>query len=181
MEKARDLSKFFLAQGAEIQVVGGFVRDMILGKKTSDIDLVANCQPEVTVQILQKNHIKYRKTHISHGVIVAIMDGNYFEISSLRQDVECYGRKAKVSFVKDFALDAQRRDFTINALYLNFSGKIYDFFSGQDDLKNGIVKFIGNPQQRIIEDYLRILRFFRFTVLYGKTISKLAIRSIKNL
>ena len=181
MEKAKYLHKIFLAQKIELRIVGGFVRDMLLGKKADDIDLVAGCLPDIIIDILQKNNIKYRSTHIDHGVVIAIIDGKSFEISSLRQDIECYGRKAKVAFVTDFTIDAQRRDFTINALYLDFSGKIYDFFSSQDDLKNHLVQFIGNPQQRIKEDYLRILRFFRFTGYYGKSLNQSAINSIKNL
>lgn len=181
MEKAKYLHKIFLAQKIELRIVGGFVRDMLLGKKADDIDLVADCLPNAIIDILQKNNIKYRSTHIDHGVVIAIIDSKSFEISSLRQDIECYGRKAKVAFVTDFAIDAQRRDFTINALYLDFSGKIYDFFSSQDDLKNHLVQFIGNPQHRIKEDYLRILRFFRFTGYYGKSLNQSAINSIKNL
>jgi poly(A) polymerase len=181
MEEAKYLYKIFSIEDIEIRIVGGFVRDMILNRATTDIDLVANCQPDIITKILQNNNIKYRSTHIDHGVVIAIVRGKAFEISSLREDVECYGRKAKVSFITDFAIDAQRRDFTINALYLDFSGKIYDFFSSKEDIKNGVIAFIGDPSCRINEDYLRILRFFRFLSFYGKTIDEPALQSIKKL
>ena len=181
MKEVEYIHNIFKKNNIEIRIVGGFVRDKILGKTSDDIDLVTTSTPQVTIATLNANNIKYNANNSAHGVIIAIINNKAFEISSLRKDVQCYGRKAKVEFIDKFNIDAQRRDFTINALYQDFSGKIYDFFSGKKDLEKGIIQFIGDPQLRIKEDYLRILRFFRFTTYYGKYVNQPAINSIKKL
>lgn len=148
--------------------VGGCVRNSLLGKGVDDIDIATIFPPEKTIEILQAHDIKVIPTGLKHGTVTALIDGISFEITTLRLDVETDGRHAQVEFTDDWQKDASRRDFTMNALYLSADGvHIFDFFDGLKDLSNQHVRFIGNPHQRIEEDYLRILRFFRFTSYYG--------------
>jgi poly(A) polymerase len=144
------------------RIVGGAIRNILGKQEITDIDFAANLNPTELVNLFNKLNIKNIPTGIEHGTITIVIDKKNFEITSLREDVETFGRHAKVTFSKDWEQDAKRRDFTINAIYLDFSGKIYDYHSGQKDLANNLLKFIGDAQQRIIEDYLRILRLFRF-------------------
>jgi poly(A) polymerase len=155
-----------------IRLVGGCVRDLISGKKLNDFDFACAFLPEKIIEILQKNHIKAIPTGIKHGTVTAHINGQNFEITTLRSDIEGDGRHAKVEFVDDYFLDAKRRDFTINALYLDENGEIYDYFNGIEDLKNENVKFIGDANERIQEDYLRILRFFRFSIRFAKSLDE---------
>ncbi len=156
------------AAGGEVRFVGGCVRDALLGRAVGDIDLAANLPPEKISEILQKAGLKIAPTGIEHGTVTAVADHKGYEITTLRRDVETYGRKAKVEFTDDWQADAARRDFTMNALYADESGKIYDYFSGREDLARRHVRFIGKAEDRIKEDVLRILRFFRFTAWYGQ-------------
>jgi poly(A) polymerase len=152
----------------EIRLVGGFLRDSILGLNPSEVDLATNLQPEDLIEILKKAGVKCLATGLSHGTVTAIIEDQAFEITSLRKDLACDGRKAQVSFTDSWEEDAARRDFTINALYLDLNNTLYDYFDGQKDLQLNQVKFIGNPEKRIEEDYLRLLRYFRF-LAYFKT------------
>ncbi|MFL1781274.1 CCA tRNA nucleotidyltransferase [Candidatus Hepatincolaceae symbiont of Richtersius coronifer] len=149
--------------------VGGCVRDTLLGKLPKDFDIASNFTPQENIDNLESQNIKTLPTGIQYGTISVIINQQSFEITSLRQDIKTDGRKAIVKFTKDFFADACRRDFTFNALYLcPYSLEITDYFGGKDDLAAGEIIFIGDPKLRIGEDYLRILRFFRFYALYGK-------------
>ena len=135
----------------------------MLEKKT-DIDIATQMLPSQVIAVLNKADIRNIPTGILHGTITAFIESESFEITTLRKDVECYGRNAKVEFTDSFSEDSNRRDFTINALSYDFFNKIiYDYHSGYEDLKRAEVLFIGDPEERIQEDFLRILRYFRFT------------------
>lgn len=149
-------------------IVGGFVRDSILNVESNDIDIVTLLKPNKVTQILEGEGMKIIPTGIEHGTVTAIYNEKKFEITTARKDISTDGRHAKVIFSDNFAEDAERRDFTFNALYMDENGEITDFTGGKEDLANGIVKFIGDPKKRINEDYLRILRFFRFYGRYSK-------------
>lgn len=147
--------------------VGGCVRNSRLGLPITDIDIATPLEPKEVLKKLEKSGIKAIPTGIEHGTVSAIINKNQFEITTLRSDINCDGRHAQVAFTDNWQEDAARRDFTINAMSCDVNGKIYDYFSGNDDLEKGVVKFIGNAEKRCQEDYLRILRFFRFYSLYG--------------
>jgi len=153
---------------SEIRYVGGCVRKIISHEKVDDIDLAVNLNPNEVSEILKKNNIQYHQTGIEHGTITALINKKKFEITSLRKDISTDGRHAKVKFSKDWHEDASRRDFTINSIYSDLDGNLYDPFNGKKDLENGEIKFIGDAQQRIKEDYLRILRYVRFFLNYSK-------------
>lgn len=152
----------------ELRFVGGAVRDALLGINAEDIDAVTSLLPEETTKLLEKIGIRVIPTGIKHGTVTAVIDGKPFEITTLRSDISCDGRHAEVVFTDSWQDDAARRDFTMNALYLGTDGELFDYFGGIDDARSGRVRFIGNPKERITEDYLRILRFFRFFAYYGK-------------
>jgi poly(A) polymerase len=148
--------------------VGGCVRNTIMGRDVDDIDIATQLTPEQTLAALEAAKIRAIPTGIEHGTITAIVDGKPFEITSLRRDVETDGRRAVVAFTEDWAEDAQRRDFRLNALYASPDGKVFDpVGGGYDDAEAGRVIFIGDANERLREDYLRILRFFRFNAWYG--------------
>ena len=151
----------------EVRLVGGCVRNYILGRKINDYDLATKYKPEELINIFEKNGIKYYKSGIDFGTITAIINGKSFEITTLRKDIKPDGRHTLVEFTDNYEIDAARRDFTINALYCDINYNIYDYFNGISDIKKGILRFIGNPEKRIIEDNLRILRFFRFYSYYS--------------
>ena len=150
-----------------LRIVGGAVRNYLANKKINDFDLSTKLTPEESIELLKKNGIKFATVGINFGTIIAIINGKGFEITTTRKDIKTDGRHAIVEFTRDFKIDAKRRDFTFNALYLDFNGNVYDYFDGISDLRKGIVRFIGNASERIKEDYLRILRFFRFYCYYG--------------
>lgn len=151
----------------EVRLVGGCVRNYILGRKINDYDLATKYRPEKLINIFEKNNVKYYKSGIDFGTITAIINGKSFEITTLRKDIKPDGRHTLVEFTDNYEIDAARRDFTINALYCDINYNIYDYFNGISDIKKGILRFIGNPEKRIIEDNLRILRFFRFYSYYS--------------
>tara|TARA_B100000035_G_scaffold265307_1_gene237639 strand:+ start:43 stop:1317 length:1275 start_codon:yes stop_codon:yes gene_type:complete len=155
------------SSSSEIRYVGGCVRKIIKNEPVDDIDLATNLNPQQICEIFKRNNINFYETGIEHGTITAIINGYKFEITSLREDVETDGRYAKVKFSTDWKKDASRRDFTINAIYSDIDGNLFDPFNGKYDLEKGIIKFIGNPNQRIKEDYLRILRYLRFYLSYS--------------
>jgi len=153
----------------KVRFVGGCVRKSISGENIDDIDLATILEPNEVKIRLNKKNIKVIDTGISHGTVTAIINKKKFEITTLRKDLSTDGRHAKVTFTSDWKEDALRRDFTINAIYADIQGRIFDPLNGISDLQNGVVKFIGTPDERIQEDYLRILRYFRFFTQYSKT------------
>lgn len=154
-------------EGQEVRFVGGCVRDAILGRPVKDVDIATPDSPEKVVKLLESAGLKAVPTGIEHGTVTAVSDHRPFEITTLREDVETYGRRARVAFTDSWAADAARRDFTMNALFCSPDGTIYDPFGGWADLLAGRVRFVGDPNARIREDYLRLLRFFRFHAHYG--------------
>ena len=158
----------FYSSDSEIRYVGGCIRKLLNNEKVDDIDLATNLEPDKVCESLKKNNINYYKTGIKHGTITAIIDNYKFEITTLREDVSTDGRHATVKFSKDWRNDASRRDFTINSIYSDKEGNLFDPFNGKNDLEKGIINFIGNVNDRIQEDYLRILRYLRFFLNYSK-------------
>ena len=152
---------------SEIRYVGGCIRKIINNEKIDDIDLATNLDPKQVCEALKNNNINFFESGIEHGTVTATEDKYKFEITTLRKDISTDGRHAKVKFSEDWKEDALRRDFTINSIYSDREGNLFDPFNGKEDLKNGIIKFIGEPEQRIREDYLRILRYFRFFLIYS--------------
>jgi poly(A) polymerase len=156
------------AAGAEARFVGGCVRDALIGRAVGDIDIATDAVPARVMQALRNAGIKAVPTGIDHGTVTAVVDGTPFEITTLRRDVETFGRHATVAFTDDWTEDAARRDFTVNALSLARDGTLYDPFGGAADLRAGHIRFVGDAAARIEEDVLRLLRFFRFHAYYGK-------------
>jgi len=153
--------------GEEARVVGGAVRNALLGEPIGDIDVATTAVPAEVVRRVTAAGFKAVPTGIAHGTVTVVVEGRPFEVTTLRQDIETDGRHAKVAFGRDWRCDAERRDFTMNALFLARDGTIHDPVGGLADLAERRVRFIGAPEQRIAEDYLRILRFFRFHAAYG--------------
>lgn len=148
--------------------VGGAVRDTLLGLMVADVDIATTLLPQEVIDRLEAAGVKAVPTGVDHGTITAAIDGKNYEITTLRRDVATDGRRATVAFSEDWREDAARRDFTINALYADpDTGEIFDYFNGQHDLEDGVLRFIGEPAERIAEDFLRILRYFRFLARYG--------------
>tara|TARA_R110000782_G_scaffold167129_9_gene259304 strand:- start:50471 stop:51688 length:1218 start_codon:yes stop_codon:yes gene_type:complete len=156
------------ADSGDVRLVGGAVRDGLLGLDVSDIDLATRLTPEEVTRRLEADGIKVVPTGIAHGTVTAVIDHRPVEITTLRCDVSTDGRRATIAYTQDWREDAARRDFTINALYADpANGTIHDYFGGLDDLPQGRVRFIGDPGERIAEDHLRILRYFRFLARFG--------------
>jgi len=153
---------------SEVRYVGGCIRKIINKENIDDIDLATNLEPPKVCEALKKNSISYFESGIEHGTITAVVGKYKFEITTLRKDVLTDGRHAKVEFSKDWKEDASRRDFTFNAIYADRYGNLFDPFNGKKDLEDGAVNFIGEADKRIREDYLRILRYFRFFLNYSK-------------
>lgn len=161
-------TKTVMAALVEARFVGGAVRNALLGVPVSDIDIAVPMPPAESMARLAAAGIKTVPTGIDHGTITAVVGSQAFEVTSLRQDVETDGRHAVIAFTDDWAEDAARRDFTMNALYAGPDGEIFDYATGVEDLIAGHVRFMGDPAARIAEDYLRILRLFRFHAWYGR-------------
>lgn len=157
------------SDGGVARAVGGCVRDSILGRTITDIDIATNITPQKCAILLEKAGIEVVPLGIDHGSIMAIVNNKSFDITTLRIDVETHGRHATIEYTDDWEEDAKRRDFTMNAIYMDVDGSIYDPCGGIEDIKDGKVRFIGSPETRIKEDYLRILRLFRFQANYGNT------------
>ena len=153
--------------GEEARVVGGAARNALMGLALSDIDIATTAVPEEVMRRGTAAGMKAVPTGIAHGTVTLVVDGRPFEVTTLREDIETFGRKAKVAFGRDWKVDAQRRDFTMNALSVSRDGVVHDYVGGLADLRARRVRFIGDPAQRIAEDYLRILRFFRFQASYA--------------
>ncbi len=156
------------ALGGEGRFVGGAVRNALIGKPVSDVDIATPLTPDEVTKRLTAAGLGAVPTGIEHGTVTAVAGGKPYEVTTLRRDVATDGRRATVAFTADWALDAQRRDFTMNALYADASGTVFDTVGGVEDLKAGRVRFVGDATARIREDYLRILRLFRFHAWYGK-------------
>jgi len=173
IRKETEVEKIFNAIGSfskksEIRYVGGCVRKIINREEVDDIDLAVNLKPVDVCEALKKKNIKYYESGIEHGTITALINNNKFEITSLRKDVDTDGRHAKVEFSDNWKEDACRRDFTINSIYADIDGNLFDPYDGKKDLVNGKIDFIGDAEKRIKEDYLRILRYVRFFLNYSK-------------
>ncbi|WP_242480521.1 CCA tRNA nucleotidyltransferase [Rhodovibrio sodomensis] len=156
------------ADGQTVMFVGGCVRDALIGRPVGDIDIATPDPPETVTALLQRAGLKAVPTGIEHGTVTAVSGHRPFEITTLREDVETYGRHARVAFTDDWTADAARRDFTMNAMFCAPDGTVYDPFGGWDDLVAGRVRFVGKAEDRVQEDYLRLLRFFRFYARYGR-------------
>ncbi len=165
--EVKDLLALLDRDGEEARVVGGAVRNALLQLAVAEIDVATTASPEEVARRVEAAGWKAVPTGIEHGTITVVIDGKPFEVTTLRRDIETYGRKAKVVFGRDWKADAQRRDFTVNALSATADGTVYDYVGGLADIASRRVRFIGDPAQRIAEDYLRILRFFRFHAWYG--------------
>lgn len=161
-DSTRALIAAFAQGGAAIRFVGGCVRDTLMQRPVGDIDAATPATPETVMALLQAAGIKVIPTGLKHGTVTAIVGARQVEITTLREDAACDGRHAEVRYTDDWERDASRRDFTMNALYLAPEGEIFDYFHGREDLTAGRLRFIGEARARIREDYLRILRFFRF-------------------
>ena len=173
IEKKTEIEKIFNAintfsENSEIRYVGGCIRKIINKEEVDDIDLAVNLNPVEVCSALKKKNIKFYESGIEHGTITALINNNKFEITSLRKDVDTDGRHAKVLFSKVWHEDALRRDFSINSIYADKEGNLFDPFNGKKDLVNGKILFIGDAEKRIKEDYLRILRYIRFFLNYSK-------------
>ncbi|MBD0414521.1 CCA tRNA nucleotidyltransferase [Oryzicola mucosus] len=155
------------ADGEEARVAGGAVRNALLGQSVADVDIATTSLPDETLRRVEAAGFKAVPTGIEHGTITVIVRGEPFEVTTLRSDVETDGRHAKVSFGRDWKADAERRDFTINALYAEANGTVIDLVGGLADIQSKTLRFIGDAEARIREDYLRILRFYRFFAWYG--------------
>ena len=155
------------ADGEEARVVGGAVRNALLGLVPGDIDIATTARPEEVVRRAKAAGIKSVPTGIDHGTVTLVIDSQPYEVTTLREDTETFGRKARVVFGRDWVKDAERRDFTMNGLSVDARGVVYDHVGGIADAKARRVRFIGDPDQRIAEDYLRILRFFRIHAAFG--------------
>src|SRR5487761_2408340 len=160
--------KLLNGNGEEARVVGGAVRNALLKIPPGDVDIATTALPDEVIRRARAAGIKSVPTGIDHGTVTLVVDGKPFEVTTLREDTETFGRKAKVAFGRDWERDAERRDFTINGLSVDAEGHVHDHVGGLDDIAAKRVRFIGDPNQRIAEDYLRILRFFRFHAAYGE-------------
>ena len=183
LNKKTNIEKIFhlisnFSESSEIRYVGGSIRKIINKEKVDDIDLATNIAPKIVCEILRKNKISFYESGIEHGTITAKVHDYKFEITTLRKDISTDGRHAEVEFSNDWHEDASRRDFTFNAIYADLHGNLYDPFNGKKDLESGNVKFIGNPEKRIKEDYLRILRYVRFFLNYSKVDHKDSLKKI---
>lgn len=162
------LMAVFAAGGYTARFVGGVVRNALLGEPVNDLDMATDARPEKVMELAQKAGFKAIGTGLNHGTVTVVVEGRVYEITTLRIDVKTHGRHATVAFTKDWVEDAARRDFTMNALYAGADGTVFDPLGGYEDLQARRVRFIGSPRDRITEDNLRILRFFRFSAQYGQ-------------
>jgi tRNA nucleotidyltransferase (CCA-adding enzyme) len=158
----KKLDNLFKKYNEEIRIVGGAVRDALLGKQPKDVDLATTATPDKMIKIAKNNNIKVIETGLQHGTVTFLLDNEPYEITTLRVDTETDGRHASVDWTKSFKEDARRRDLTYNAMSVDMDGKLHDYFGGLKDLRANSTQFVGNPEERIQEDFLRILRYFRF-------------------
>ena len=163
----RELRKHFVAGGFDIRLVGGVVRDLLTNNPVKDVDLCTDATPAEQIEIYQQQGIRWIETGLQHGTVTVVLNQVPYEITSLRIDAETDGRHATVKYTRDWVEDLARRDLTINAMSMTFDGDLIDPFDGFTDLQNNVVRFVGDPNERIREDYLRILRWFRFQGRFG--------------
>lgn len=168
-QSALHLIEILAKAGHETRFVGGAVRDALLGLKVAEVDLATTAHPDMVTKVLEAAGIKVVPTGIAHGTVTAVVAGKGIEITTLRRDVATDGRHATVQYTDDWQEDAARRDFTMNAMSRDAAGKIYDYFGGLEDAKAGCIKFVGDAAERMKEDALRLLRYFRFYAWLGKT------------
>jgi poly(A) polymerase len=166
--ETRAVTDALSAKGAVVRFVGGCVRDTLLARAVVDFDLATPNPPEVVIALLEEAGLRAIPTGIEHGTITAVVGGRHFEVTTLRHDVETFGRHARVAFTDDWEADSTRRDFTFNAIYCDPDGTLYDPQNGEADLRAGRVRFVGEGRERIAEDVLRLLRFFRFHAWLGR-------------
>ncbi|MEQ9116509.1 MAG: CCA tRNA nucleotidyltransferase [Rickettsiales bacterium] len=175
---AEKIIKSITQFGGEVRFVGGCVRDALSSRKIKDIDFATTLTPEEIEIALTKAKIKHIPTGKQFGTISAIINKQAYEITTLRLDLKTDGRKAEVKYTQDWEEDALRRDFTINALSYDLEeDRIYDYFNGQQDLKNGVVRFVGDPGKRVQEDYLRIIRYYRFYGIFGRKVNTESVKA----
>jgi poly(A) polymerase len=166
--ETQKIMEILRTDGGDARFVGGCVRNALANRKITDIDIATPLLPEQVIERLKHHKIAHAPVGLKHGTVTAIVEGHPFEITTLRLDIATYGRHADVKFTDDWKADAARRDFTINAIFMTVDGDIDDPFGGVTDLRLGRVRFVGDAEKRIREDYLRILRFFRFYAHFGK-------------
>lgn len=166
-QNERKLKEMFSAADHEIRFVGGSVRDWLRGEEPKDKDFCTDATPDEMIAIAKQHSVTVVPTGLQHGTVTFVINHVPYEITTLRIDTDTDGRHAEVEFTRDFKLDAERRDLTINAMSMDFDGNLYDYFGGQEDLKNNVVRFVGDAGTRIREDYLRILRYFRFAARFN--------------
>ncbi len=167
-EETQRVMQALMEDGGDAKFVGGCVRNALANKPVLDIDIATPLKPDEVIDRLVRSKINYAPTGLKHGTVTAICEGKPFEITTLRKDVLTFGRHAEVAFTDSWMTDASRRDFTINAMFSNMEGDIDDYFGGIEDMRTGRVVFVGEPEKRIKEDILRILRFFRFYAYFGR-------------
>ena len=163
----QSIMEILISDGHKAYFVGGCVRDTLFNLKTTDVDIATSAHPKKVLEIMKKAGLKAIPTGIDHGTVTVVADQQSYEITTFREDIETDGRKAKVKFSKSLTEDAKRRDFSINAIYCEQDGTILDPLGGLTDIAEKRITFIGDPYERIKEDYLRILRFFRFAALFS--------------
>tara|TARA_Y100001970_G_scaffold279687_1_gene387437 strand:- start:894 stop:1688 length:795 start_codon:yes stop_codon:yes gene_type:complete len=168
IDSVKELYNIFSKESDKIYLVGGCVRDSFLEKEIKDFDIAAKLQPKKIIEVLNNHNIRYKNFAYRFGSINANINNQKFQITSLREDINPTGRDTNILFTNSLRKDAMRRDFTFNAFYLSKDGMVKDFFNGQKDINKKIVRFIGNPSNRIKEDYLRIFRYYRFLGLFEK-------------
>lgn len=161
----------------EARIVGGAVRDLVMGRKVGDVDVATTALPEAVIRMAERHGWKAVPTGIEHGTVTVVIEGSPYEVTTLRRDIETDGRHAVVHFTRDFREDAERRDFTVNALSLSVNGEVHDPVGGVADARAGLIRFVGEPSERIAEDYLRILRFYRFLASHGRGLGDPAARA----
>lgn len=170
-ESIKELFNVIEASGKEIRFVGGCIRDALMGIESKDIDLAINARPDTTIQILKAKGIRAIPTGIDYGTVTVLLKGKTVEITSLRKDTDCDGRHAIVEYTDSWEEDASRRDFTMNTIYADIDGNLYDYCDGIKDINNKTVRFVGNAAKRVEEDTLRILRYYRFLASHGDVAS----------
>lgn len=174
------LNQSFKDAKRELRLVGGCVRDIMLDQTPKDIDLCTDATPDEMKTIAMDNGINVIPTGLQHGTLTFVIEGTPYEITTLRIDIETDGRHAEVAFTRSFEEDAARRDLTINAMSMDFAGNVFDYFGGSIDLQRNIILFVGDAETRIREDYLRILRYFRFAARFGSCMDSETLDIIEN-
>ena len=167
-QEIKTIINVFEKEGIEIRLVGGCVRDGILKRESKDIDCSVNSPPEKIIKTLKKNNFQYDDFAKKYGSIITFVNSQKFEITSLRRDINQKGRHTDIIYTDNWELDAERRDFTVNAIYLKGDGNFVDYFGGLKDLEENKIKFIGDIEKRVKEDFLRIFRYYRFLGIFEK-------------